>query len=152
MSPFPDTSFLCSLYRQQVHSPKAIAVMTRRKAALPVSSLLLLEFRQSVRLQGRLHARDRANGFGPPQGLLMLEALASDLEAGVLVVVPVDWSQVHQIGEGLSARYTNANGHRLVDLLHVATALHLGASEFLTFDANQALLARAEGLKSGLAG
>jgi predicted nucleic acid-binding protein len=30
--------------------------------------------------------------------------------------------------------------------LHVATALHLGAEEFLTFDANQKRLAVAEGL------
>jgi len=30
--------------------------------------------------------------------------------------------------------------------LHVATALHIGASEFLTFDANQKRLAESEGL------
>jgi len=34
-----------------------------------------------------------------------------------------------------------------VDVLHVATALHLGAREFLTFDANQRKLAAAEKLK-----
>jgi predicted nucleic acid-binding protein len=33
-----------------------------------------------------------------------------------------------------------------MDILHVATALHLGATEFLTFDANQKELAEAEGL------
>jgi len=37
-------------------------------------------------------------------------------------------------------------GHRSLDVLHVATALHLGAQEFLTFDANQIKLARAEKL------
>jgi predicted nucleic acid-binding protein len=34
----------------------------------------------------------------------------------------------------------------LADILHVATALHLGADEFLTFDGNQKTLAEAEGL------
>jgi predicted nucleic acid-binding protein len=34
----------------------------------------------------------------------------------------------------------------LADILHVATALHLGVKEFLTFDANQKLLAEAEGM------
>jgi predicted nucleic acid-binding protein len=34
-----------------------------------------------------------------------------------------------------------------MDTLHVATALHLGAKEFLTFDARQSKLAAAEGLK-----
>ena len=38
-------------------------------------------------------------------------------------------------------------GHRSLDVLHVATALHLGAREFLTFDANQRKLAAAEKLK-----
>jgi predicted nucleic acid-binding protein len=38
----------------------------------------------------------------------------------------------------------------LTDILHVATSLHLGAEEFLTFDANQKRLARAEGLKVSL--
>ena len=33
------------------------------------------------------------------------------------------------------------------DLLHVALALTLGATEFLTFDARQATLAKAAGLK-----
>lgn len=39
-----------------------------------------------------------------------------------------------------------AAGHRLADILHVATALHLGVGEFLTFDANQRRLAVSEGL------
>jgi len=35
-----------------------------------------------------------------------------------------------------------------MDILHVATALHLGAREFLSFDGNQRKLARAEGMKA----
>jgi predicted nucleic acid-binding protein len=42
--------------------------------------------------------------------------------------------------------HTLADGHRLADILHVATALHLGAMEFLTFDSNQKKLAEREGL------
>ena len=42
--------------------------------------------------------------------------------------------------------HTLTSGHRLADILHVATALHLGVSEFLTFDGNQKKLAEAEGL------
>jgi predicted nucleic acid-binding protein len=76
----------------------------------------------------------------------MLRDLQSDLRTKVLEVMPVDWSAVHQTAEELSERYTEARGHRLADILHVATALHLGADEFLTFDANQKTLAEAEGL------
>jgi molecular chaperone DnaK (HSP70) len=51
------------------------------------------------------------------------------------------------IAERLSPRHTGAHGHRAFDVLHVATALHLGAREFLTFDVNQRKLAAAEKLK-----
>jgi predicted nucleic acid-binding protein len=47
----------------------------------------------------------------------------------------------------MSKRRTIAGGHRSVDILHVATALHLGARIFLTFDTNQRKLAAAEKLK-----
>lgn len=51
------------------------------------------------------------------------------------------------IAERLSSQYTWTEGYRGVDVIHVATALHLNASEFLTFDDNQKKLAQAEGLK-----
>jgi predicted nucleic acid-binding protein len=144
---FPDTSFLCSLYRKQVHSPRAIALMAKRSGPLPVSSLLLLEFRQSLRLQVRLHTKDKTKGFTRNEASQMLRDLQSDLRTKVLEIMPVDWAAVHQTAEELSERYTESKGHRLADILHVATALHLGADEFLTFDSNQKALAEAEGLK-----
>ncbi len=147
MTVFTDTSFLCSLYRRQVFSPRANAFMARWSHPLPVSSLLLLEFRQSLRLQVRLHSKDRTKGFGKQEANQVLKDLQSDLKAGVLEVMPVDWSDVHQIAENLSARHTEAHGHRFADILHVATALHLSAEKFLTFDGNQRLLAEAEGMK-----
>lgn len=146
MSHFPDTSFLCALYRAQVHSPRADAYMKALKGPLRVSTLLLLEFRQSTRLQGRLHGLDRRKGFPLKHGQQMLRDLQMDLNAGLLVAAPVDWPDVHQRAEALSSRHTPEAGHRLADILHVATALHLGASEFLTFDGNQKMLAEAEGL------
>ncbi len=146
MSAFPDTSFLCSLYRRQVHAPKAIQWMAGCASSLPISGLLLLEFRQSLRMQVRLFSRDRTKGFSKREAAQMLRDLQSDLRGGVLEVVPVDWSEVHQIAERLSDRYTEAEGHRLMDILHVATAVHLGAAEFLTFDENQKRLAEAEGM------
>jgi len=79
----------------------------------------------------------------------MLRDLQSDLRSQVLEIKAVDWSFVHQIAEELSERYTVANGHRLADILHVATALHLDVSQFLTFDLNQRTLAESEGLKVG---
>jgi hypothetical protein len=41
---------------------------------------------------------------------------------------------------------SRTEGYRGFEVLHVATALHLGVTEFLTFDGNQKKLAEAEGL------
>jgi len=40
---FPDTSFLCSVYRDQSHTNKALDWMEQNTQALPVSSLLILK-------------------------------------------------------------------------------------------------------------
>ena len=143
---FPDTSFLCASYREQANSDRADAFLETFSGPLPVSTLLLLEFRQSVRLQTRLFARDRSKGFSEREGTAMLRALQADLSGGELEVVAPDWADVHRIAEDLSARHTTGHGHRLADLLHVATAIHLGAEAFLTLDANQQRIAEAEGM------
>lgn len=146
MQCFPDTSFLCSRYRKQVFTPRALAWMDQQDEPLPVSTLLLLEFRQSTRLQVRLHCNDRTKGYGDHEACAMLRDLQADLAQRILEVHPVDWPDVHQITERLSATHTTAAGHRLADILHVATAIHLGMEGFLTFDDRQRLLAESEGL------
>lgn len=146
MIAFPDTSFLCASYRKQHNSDRADAIRTKLDSPLLVSSLLLLEFRQSLRLQLRLFRQDRSKGFGEREATAMLRALQSDLATGELEMVAPDWADVHRIAEELSGKHTTAQGHRLADILHVATAIHLGAEQFLTFDAKQHTLAEAEGM------
>lgn len=148
MKYFPDTSFLCSVYREQAFSDVADTVFAKTPKPLPVSSLLLFEFRQSVRLQVYLHGKNKTKGFTKNEGEGMLRDLRSDLASGIIAVVPVDWTEVHTLAEILSAKFTESAGHRFADLLHVATALHLGAENFLTFDTNQRTIARAEGMKT----
>ncbi len=146
MTAYPDTSFLCAFYRLQVNSTQAAAYFAKLVGPLEVSSLLLFEFRQSVRFQVRLHRLDRMKGFPAEQGATMLDELKADLAAGVIVVRPFPWPEVHARAERLSERHTDDHGHRVMDILHVAAALTGGATKFLTFDANQKKLAVAEGL------
>ena len=146
MRAYPDTSFLCAMYREQDNSNRADAFNDQSSEPLPVSSLLLLEFRQSVRFQNRLFNRDRSKGFSKTEGSAMLRALQSDLASGVLKMVAPDWADVHRIAEELSAKHTESGGHCLADILHVATAIQLAAEQFLTFDSNQKTLAEAEGM------
>jgi predicted nucleic acid-binding protein len=147
MIAFPDTSFLCALYRLQDNSPEAAAHFKRMPEPLHVASLLLFEFRQSIRYQEFLHKKDPLKGFNRTTGLAALAKVQANIASGAVVVVAPNWTDVHQIAERLSIQYTHTWGHRGFDILHVATALHLGAREFLTFDVNQKKLAKAEGLK-----
>ena len=147
MTCYPDTSFLCALYREQDNSKTADAYRKAMTEILPVTSLALFEFRQSVRFQTWLHQKDASKGYGRMAGLKMLADLQSDLDAGLVEIIPLDWAKVHSRAEQLSAQHTGKAGHRAFDILHVATALELEAKQFLTFDAGQSALAKAVGLK-----
>lgn len=117
------------------------------KEALHVSSLLLYEFRQSVRFQVWLHGRDKTRGYPQADADQALADLQTDLDTGAVVLVAAEWADVHSRAETLSKLHTAAGGHRSLDVLHVATALHLEVEQFLTFDTNQRKLATAAGLK-----
>ena len=145
---YPDTSFLCPLYIVQETSSEVIAHIERMGEPLTVTELVLYELRQTIRFQVWRHERDRTQGYPRKMMEAALSKLEANIEAGALTVTPADWPEVHALAERLSARHTPAAGHRAFDILHVATALHLGAREFLTFDTNQKKLAKAEGLKT----
>lgn len=113
---------------------------------LEVSTLLLYEFRQAVRFQIRLHRHDASKGYPRAEGTKMLADLKADLVSGQVITIPAPWPQIHLAAERLSELYTDAGGHRSMNILHVATAIELGAKQFLTFDGNQKKLAEAEGL------
>lgn len=148
MTAYLDTSFLCVIYCAQTNSPNAAAYFQAMPGPLEVTTLLLFEFRQSVRFQIRLHRFDSNNGYSKLEGLKMLTDMMADLINGAVTIVPGPWPQVHIAAERLSELHTDANGHRFMDILHVATAIELGAKTFLTFDENQKKLANVEGLES----
>ena len=62
MSVYPDTSFLCSVYRKQVHTPQALVYRSSMPSPLPFTRLLEFEFIQAVRLQIILNEADRTKG------------------------------------------------------------------------------------------
>ena len=124
----------------------AAAYFQAMPGPLEVTTLLLYEFRQAVRFQIRLHRHNPAKGYPKPECIKMLTDLKADLVSGAAVIIPGPWPLVHSAAERLSELYTDANGHRSMDILHVATAIELGAKNFLTFDENQKKLAEAEGL------
>lgn len=151
MKAYPDTSFLCSLYRRQHHSEAALAYRKQMTEPLHVTRLLLWEFRQGARFQAFRHSRNRDVGYPLAEAEKMISDVNDDLREGLVVSLHMDLADILITGERLSKSRTHNGGHRSFDILHVATALVLGADEFLTFDDNQRALAIAEGLATPLA-
>lgn len=144
---FADTSFLCSLLRPDNHTAAADACLKKCRAPLSVSELVVLEFEHAARLQTFRFGRDRTQGYSKQETKRMIAALHESLSAGVLQLQPIDWNAVMLKASELSDASAVKHGHRLADTLHVATAFTLHAKTFLTFDDNQALLARYAGLR-----
>ena len=149
MSAFPDTSFLCALYVPLEHSHIATSWMARQTSPLGISPLALYEFRASARLQTFRWQNDHTQGFPPAVAKAALAKLNANMEAGALTLVSVDFADILDRAERLSAQHCASGGHRSMDVLHVATALHLRAKRFLTFDSRQRKLAQAAGLATG---
>lgn len=147
MIAYPDTSFLCALYVRQDNSAQAAVYFAAMPEPLHLTSLVLYEFRQSVRFQIWLHSRDKNKGYPLSVGEAALQKLQMNIEGGSLVMISADWPDIHSRAEEISKRQTISGGHRTLDILHLATALHLGAKEFLTFDTNQRKLATALKMK-----
>ena len=145
MNAYPDASFLFSLYVIQTHSPAVRAHLATMSEALHVGSLLRFEVCNAIwreAFQGRIT---------PGAAVAALAVFDADVDAGRVVIPHVEWERVHEEAERLSNAHTLRSGCRGFDVLHVATAVTLGAREFLTFDAKQAALAKAAGLKVKLA-
>jgi predicted nucleic acid-binding protein len=104
---------------------------------------------QSTRYQVFRFSRDRTQGFSKREAQMMLVVLQENITGGAVLVVPVDWQEVHSMAEQLSSRFTVTGGHRLLDILHLSTAIHLKARKLLTFDKNQINLTKSAGLEVG---
>ena len=141
MTAYADTGFLCSLYAPDAHSGRAVARMRRQALPLAFTWVHQLEFRNAIRL------RVFRGEITPAQGDASLNTLLADLAGGVLVAASPPLTEVMIEAERLSALHSETLGTRSLDILHVAAALALGLALLLTFDARQAALARAAGLK-----
>jgi predicted nucleic acid-binding protein len=137
---YADTGFLCSLYAPDAHSALAAARMRRQALPLPFIWIHQLELRNALRL--RVFRRE----ITVLQRDASLNAMLADLAAGVLETATLPLAQVMTEAERLSATHSQTLGTRSLDILHVASAVVLGAPDFLTFDIRQGALAKAAGL------
>ena len=141
MSAYADTGLLCSLYAPDAQTDAAIARMRRVKEPIPLIWLHQLELRNALRL--RVFRRE----ITAAQRDAALNVFLADAAGGIYAAADPVLGAVMMEAERLSALQSEKLGTRSLDILHVAAALVLGASEFWTFDKRQAALAKAAGLK-----
>jgi len=136
-----DSSVIVACYIQEPRSRKARKELSAVVSA-PFTPVLDLEVRTVFRRMAgsnRLTASDSAG---------LLSQVDDDVAAGRLLQVPLDLYAMFARAELLSARYASRYLARSLDILHVAAALELGCTRFVTLDVRQARLARASGLKT----
>ncbi len=141
MNAYPDTSFLFNIYVPQAQSARAAAHFAAMKEPLALTSLNRLELTNAIQLA--LYRKTIATRHAHAA----LAAVEDDLATGAAALVSCDWAAVHGRALQLAMGRTAKGGYRGFDILHVATALELGAAQFLTFDVQQSALAKAVGLR-----
>jgi predicted nucleic acid-binding protein len=138
---YADSSFLVSLHRADTNHAAATSFLSRAALVLAFTPLHRVEVRNALR-------NATANGeMTPADCRQAFRQIDDDLREGLLVHVPVAWTDVFRRADDLSEKHAATAGQRTIDLLHVALALESGAKTFLSFDVRQRKLAKAAGLK-----
>ncbi len=140
-TPYVDPSALLKLY---LHQPESAAMNTWR--ARTRGPLAITHHGRAEIVNGICLAAFR----GSISAGAAADALASfdeDLAIGRYVLADIPWRAALQRAADLSRKHTSSLGCRTLDVQHVASALELGMSKFLTFDTRQRELARAAGLR-----
>jgi len=155
MTVYADANLLARFYLDYDVAGDARALLTRPRARhgkpLPVTTLLRMELMNALR---RLVFETRNGG----QWRVTAEMIAAawgdfeeDLEAGVLFrPVVITLEEIAAEFASLVGRHTARHGFRTYEILHVASALHMGCNTFWSFDKKALQLAKLEGLKTNM--
>ena len=154
MRAYADSSFILRLITGEVDSLATIVEYRRLGSpklfflplhALEVRNAILqraFHQRRSITSSERRHvARERDTALSRLEHLVARRALLE---------VTLDMDDAIAQAAKLSSAHAERLGARAIDLLHVASALRLESEVFLTTDARQAQLAKAEGLEVAL--
>ncbi|MFP4203332.1 MAG: type II toxin-antitoxin system VapC family toxin [Opitutales bacterium] len=135
-----DTSFLFSLYGNDVNSQRAMAWMQAQQMPLTLTALNEYELGNALRFA------EFRKGIAAGEAAQFWADFETDRASGRLQVKACNLADVIEEAKRLSATHTLTGGHRGFDIIHVASALIVNAEQFLTFDQNQKDLAEAKRL------
>ncbi len=141
MNAYADTGFVVTLYKLEITSERAAALMAKQTQSVRMSQLGELEFTNALQLAVFRKA------LTPRQAMLKKRLFQEDVANGIFTILPVPAATLFAKSAELADRHSARLGTRSLDLMHIAAALLLGAETFLSFDERQLKAAKAEGLK-----
>jgi predicted nucleic acid-binding protein len=140
MSYYYDTGLLLKLYTEE---PESKAV--RQFCIDTAEPIPFLELHYSE-CASALHLKAFRGECSVAQANRALSHLAEDRRSGVLHSIAPDWQVIWARSAQLAQSYAAITGCRTLDSLHVACALELGYSKFVSSDVRQSKLAERVGL------
>lgn len=132
-----DTSFLISVYGNDANTDRAHSYLKKNRVPITVSLLNEFELANALRLA------EFRKLIPSGHGEILLRGYHQDLEEGRIVEYPCNLAALFKQAHRLSQDHTCREGHRGFDILHIAAALEIEATVFLTFDRMQSKLAKA---------
>jgi len=141
MPTYFDSGVLAKLYCLEPNTPQAAALVRAEQPPLPFTRWQELEIRNALRLKAFRGELTEA------QLQQSLADLGADLTAGLFQRADLDAEKLFQVAEELSSQFALQTGCRTLDIVHVAAARGLGATDFVSLDARQRKLATLSGLR-----
>jgi predicted nucleic acid-binding protein len=138
---YADTSILVCVYAFEDMAEEAGKLLNTLSHPVPLNPFLWLEMRNAIRRKVPTGKATKAQTNG------MLNELERSIAEGALEFRDIDFRSVFDRAEDLSTRLTERLNTRAFDVLHVAISIETGCRAFLTFDKDQAKVAKAAGLE-----
>jgi predicted nucleic acid-binding protein len=140
MDAYFDSAVIVKLYVREATSSDAIRLVGAYVAPYWLTQWQALEVKNAIRVKA--FRKEITAG----EMNLSLAAFEQDITAGRWQRPIYAAALVEQKAEELSASHAAVIGCRTLDIIHVAAAVVIRASEFVTFDARQGAVAKQAGL------
>ena len=139
--PYFDTSALRPLFIHEERSQRVSRYLRRHRAAIRITRFGYAELINSIACA--VFCED----ISPAQFSAAVADVDVDLKAQRVTIVDLLWRGAMDRATQLSRKHTPELGSRMLDVLHVASALELGVKTIITYDQRQMELARSAGLR-----
>jgi predicted nucleic acid-binding protein len=136
-----DTSVIVKVYIKEKYSWATSGWLKQNNESIPLTSFHELEFINAI------HLKQFRTEITLAETQLIMSRFEEHEKNGIYYRPPLNWPDIFINAIELSRKHSASIGSRALDILHVASALSIGADRFLTLDDRQTRLATLAGLK-----